>query len=124
MSAIAPNIVPPAVLPRAIAMSSIAWQSASVIGPAAGGLIYAAHPTSVYIFAVILLALSALTLSRVRPVQPPPAEVRRPPLREMIDGLHSVSTGRFLFGTNTPALFAVLHSGWPTLLTLPGGDNP
>src|SRR3546814_10798220 len=40
MSAIAPNIVPPAVLPRAIAMSSIAWQSASVIGPAAGGLIY------------------------------------------------------------------------------------
>src|SRR5690606_8740745 len=45
MSAIAPNIVPPAVLPRAIAMSSIAWQSASVIGPAAGGLIYAAHPT-------------------------------------------------------------------------------
>ncbi|HRE34670.1 MAG TPA: MFS transporter, partial [Sphingopyxis terrae] len=33
MSAIAPNIVPPAVLPRAIAMSSIAWQSASVVGP-------------------------------------------------------------------------------------------
>src|SRR3546814_7440390 len=94
MSAIAPNIVPPAVLPRAIAMSSIAWQSASVIGPAAGGLIYAAHPTSVYIFAVILLALSALTLSRVRPVQPPPAEVRRHPLREMIDGLHFVWTDR------------------------------
>ncbi|MGN6692035.1 MAG: MFS transporter, partial [Sphingopyxis sp.] len=67
MSAIAPNIVPPAVLPRAIAMSSIAWQSASVIGPAAGGLIYAAHPTSVYICAAILLLISAYAIGRVRP---------------------------------------------------------
>src|SRR3546814_21001071 len=89
-------------------MSSIAWQAASVIAPAAGGLIYATHPTSVYIFAVILLALSALPLSRVRPVQPPPAEVRRHRLREMIDGLHFVWTERFLLGTIPPDLFAVL----------------
>src|SRR5687767_4783149 len=37
MSAIAPNIVPPELLPKAIALSSIAWQSASVAGPALGG---------------------------------------------------------------------------------------
>ena len=111
MSAIAPNIVPPAVLPRAIAMSSIAWQSASVIGPAAGGLIYAAHPTAVYVFAAILLAISAVTLSRVRPVQPPPAEVRRHPLREMVDGLRFVWVERFLLGTITLDLFAVLLAG-------------
>ncbi|MBU0825606.1 MAG: MFS transporter [Alphaproteobacteria bacterium] len=111
MSAIAPNIVPPAVLPRAIAMSSIAWQSASVIGPAAGGLIYAAHPAAVYVFAAILLAISAFTLSRVRPVQPPPAEVRRHPLREMVDGLRFVWVERFLLGTITLDLFAVLLAG-------------
>lgn len=111
MSAIAPNIVPPAVLPRAIAMSSIAWQSASVIGPAAGGLIYAAHPASVYVFASILLAVSAFTLSRVRPVQPPPREVRRHPLREMVDGLQFVWVERFLLGTITLDLFAVLLAG-------------
>ncbi len=111
MSAIAPNIVPAAVLPRAIAMSSIAWQSASVIGPAAGGLIYAAHPASVYVFAAALLGISALTLSRVRPVQPPPAEVRRHPLREMVDGLQFVWVERFLLGTITLDLFAVLLAG-------------
>lgn len=111
MSAIAPNIVPPAVLPRAIAMSSIAWQSASVIGPAVGGLIYAAHPAAVYVFAAILLAISAFTLSRVRRVQPPPAEVRRHPLREMVDGLQFVWTERFLLGTITLDLFAVLLAG-------------
>lgn len=116
MSAIAPNIVPPAVLPRAIAMSSIAWQSASVVGPAAGGLIYAAHPASVYIFAAILLAVSAFTISRVRPVLPPPTEVRRHPLREMADGLQFTWRERFLLGTITLDLFAVILSGATALL--------
>jgi MFS family permease len=116
MSAIAPNIVPPAVLPRAIAMSSIAWQSASVVGPAAGGLIYAAHPASVYVFSAILLAISAFTISRVRPVLPPPTEVRRHPLREMADGLQFTWRERFLFGTITLDLFAVILSGATALL--------
>lgn len=116
MSAIAPNIVPPAVLPRAIAMSSIAWQSASVIGPAAGGLIYAAHPASVYIFSATLLAVSAFMISRVRPVLPPPAEVRRHPLREMLDGLQFTWRERFLLGTITLDLFAVILSGATALL--------
>lgn len=122
MSAIAPNIVPPAVLPRAIAMSSIAWQSASVIGPAAGGLIYAAHPASVYIFAVVLLAISAFTISRVRPVLPPPAEVRRHPLREMLDGLKFVWVERFLLGTITLDLFAVILSGATAMLPVYARD--
>ena len=116
MSAIAPNIVPPAVLPRAIAMSSIAWQSASVVGPAAGGLIYAAHPASVYVFAAILLAISAFTISRVRPVLPPPTEVRRHPLREMADGLQFTWRERFLLGTITLDLFAVILSGATALM--------
>ncbi|WP_439567688.1 MFS transporter [Sphingopyxis sp.] len=116
MSAIAPNIVPPAVLPRAIAMSSIAWQSASVVGPAAGGLIYAAHPASVYVFAAILLAFSAFTISRVRPVLPPPTDVRRHPLREMADGLQFTWRERFLLGTITLDLFAVILSGATALL--------
>ncbi|WP_083720627.1 MFS transporter [Sphingopyxis sp. QXT-31] len=122
MSAIAPNIVPPAVLPRAIAMSSIAWQSASVIGPAAGGLIYAAHPTSVYIFAAVLLAISAFTISRVRPVLPPPTEVRRHPLREMADGLQFTWRERFLLGTITLDLFAVILSGATAMLPVYARD--
>ena len=122
MSAIAPNIVPPAILPRAIAMSSIAWQSASVIGPAAGGLIYAAHPTSVYIFAAALLVISAFTIGRVRPVLPPPAEVRRHPLREMADGLQFVWRERFLLGTITLDLFAVILSGATAMLPVYARD--
>ncbi len=122
MSAIAPNIVPPAVLPRAIAMSSIAWQSASVVGPAAGGLIYAAHPASVYIFAALLLAISAFTIGCVRPVLPPPAAVRRHPLREMADGLQFTWRERFLLGTITLDLFAVILSGATAMLPVYARD--
>ncbi len=122
MSAIAPNIVPPAVLPRAIAMSSIAWQSASIVGPAAGGLIYAAQPTAVYVFAVLLLALSAFTMSRVRPVLPPPSEVRRHPLREMADGLQFTWRERFLLGTITLDLFAVILAGATAMLPVYARD--
>lgn len=122
MSAIAPNIVPPAVLPRAIAMNSIAMQSASIAGPAAGGLIYAAHPTAVYVFAALLLLLSAFTISRVRPVLPPPAEVRRHPLREMADGLQFTWRERFLFGTITLDLFAVILSGATAMLPVYARD--
>lgn len=122
MSAIAPNIVPPAVLPRAIAMSSIAWQSASVIGPAVGGLLYAVHPPSVYIFSAALLGLSAFTIGRVRPVLPPQAEVRRHPLREMLDGLEFTWRERFLLGTITLDLFAVILSGATAMLPVYARD--
>ncbi|MBY4636758.1 MFS transporter [Sphingopyxis sp. XHP0097] len=122
MSAIAPNIVPANVLPRAIAMGSIAWQSASVIGPAAGGLLYAASPTSVYVFSAVFLGVSAFLISRVRPVLPPPAEVRRHPLREMVDGLRFVWFDRFLLGTITLDLFAVILAGATAMLPVYARD--
>lgn len=122
MAAIAPNIVPHDVLPRAIAMSSIAWQSAAVIGPAAGGLIYAAHPASVYIFAAALLAVSALAIVRVRPVMPPPAERRQHPMREMVDGLQFTWRERFLLGAITLDLFAVILSGATAMLPVYARD--
>lgn len=55
LSAIAPNIVPPALLPRAIALGSIAWQVGTVVGPALGGLLFAAHPSSPYFVSAALL---------------------------------------------------------------------
>lgn len=122
LSAIAPNIVPPAVLPRAIAMSSIAWQSASVVGPAVGGLLYGANPTAPYVFAVSMLAMSILSISKVRPVYPPPEAVRRHPLREMADGLKFTWNERFLLGTITLDLFAVLLAGATALLPVYARD--
>ena len=122
MSAIGPNIVPPALLPRAIAMSSIAWQSASVAGPALGGLLYAVAPVLPYGFAVAGLALSIVSLSQVRRVLPPPMDRAVGPLRQMIEGLDYVRGHRFLLGAITLDLFAVLLGGATALLPVYARD--
>lgn len=108
MAAIAPNIVPPALLPQAIAMGSIAWQAGSVIGPAAGGFLYAADSALTYWVAAALLGFATVAISFVRPVHPPAPEARRHPLREMADGLSFTWRERFLLGAITLDLFAVL----------------
>ena len=115
MSAIAPNIVPPALLPRAVALSSIAWQSASVVGPAAGGLLYAGSPSTPYFIAVGLLLLAAGCILMIKPL--PKVEMRNQhPVRQMAEGLTFAWRDRFLLGCITLDLLAVLLAGATALL--------
>jgi MFS family permease len=122
MSSIAPNVVPPEVLPRAIAMSSIAWQSASVLGPAAAGFLYADNPANPYWSAVALLALSSLSVALIKPIHPPQDSERRHPVRLMVDGLRFVWSERFLLGAITLDLFAVLLGGATAMLPVYARD--
>lgn len=122
MSAIAPNIVPPSSLPRAIALSSIAWQIGSVIGPAAGGLMFAASPSLPYWVSATLLLLASISLSFVKPVFPPPMEKKVHPVRQMVDGIRYTWTERFLLGAITLDLFAVLLAGATAMLPVYARD--
>ncbi|WP_051676492.1 MFS transporter [Sphingomonas astaxanthinifaciens] len=116
MSAITPNIVPPALLPKGIALSSIAWQSASVAGPALGGFLYAADPALPYWTATGLMLVAILCLTPVKRVVPPPIEGHPHPIRQMVDGLTYVRRHRFLLGAITLDLFAVLLGGATAML--------
>jgi MFS family permease len=116
MGAIVPNIVPSEILPRAIAMNSIAWQSASVIGPALGGLVYAQNATMPYLYAAILLGIATLAISFIQRIDPPPMNQAQSPVRQMVDGLHYTWKERFLLGAITLDLFAVLLGGATALL--------
>ncbi len=122
MSAIVPNIVPPASLPKAIALSSIAWQSASVIGPAAGGLLYESNPALPYWCAAACLLLASVALSFIRPVHPPPMDAQRHPIRQMAEGLRYTWQERFLLGAITLDLFAVLLAGATALMPVYARD--
>ncbi|MGB5077575.1 MAG: MFS transporter [Sphingorhabdus sp.] len=122
MSAIAPNIVPPESLPRAIALSSIAWQIGSVFGPALGGLLFAANPALPYWYSAGLLLLASLSISMIRPVFPPPMERKVHPFRQMIDGIRYTWSERFLLGAITLDLFAVLLAGATALLPVYARD--
>src|SRR4029079_6131230 len=57
LGALAPNLVPREILPRAIALSSIAWQSGAILGPALGGYLYAYAPYAPYAASGILFAV-------------------------------------------------------------------
>jgi len=115
-SAIAPNVVPPPLLPRAIAMSSISWQIGSVVGPAAGGALFAWSPSLPYFLSAGMLALSATLVANIRPIRAihegPPLH----PLRQIIDGFRFVKRERFLMGCITLDLFAVLLGGATAML--------
>ena len=116
MSAIAPNIVSAEQLPKAIALSSIAWQSASVTGPALGGFLYAAGPSLPYWLAAALMLIASMALVPIRRVVPPPIAGQAHPVRQMIDGLRYVRHHRFLLGAITLDLFAVLLGGATAML--------
>jgi MFS family permease len=115
ISAITPNVVPPALLPKAIATGSIAWQSGAVIGPAAGGFLLAAGPSLPYWFASALLAFGVLALLAIRH-RAPPAAAPDKPLKLMAEGAGFVWRERFLLGCVTLDLFAVLLGGATAML--------
>ncbi len=116
LSAIAPNVVPPALLPKAIALSSMGWQIGTVVGPAAGGFMFAASPSLPYFVSAAMLLLSGLLISSVRPVRAVHEGPPRHPLRQIVDGFVFVRQERFLLGCITLDLFAVLLGGATAML--------
>ena len=116
LSSIAPNIVPPALLPRAIAMNSLAWQMASVAGPVAAGFLFASNAPLPYWFSAALLAFSCALLLTVKRVPAPEGNRDVHPVRQIFDGFRYIRRERFLLGCVTLDLFAVLLGGATALL--------
>lgn len=121
-SSITPNIVPPELLPRAIAMSTIAWQGAAITGPAVAGYMYAANKTAPYVFSSLTLIISIIAITPIRRIVPPPLSKDRHPLQQMLDGLTYVRNHKFLLGAITLDLFAVLLGGATALLPVYARD--
>jgi MFS family permease len=116
LSALAPNLVPREILPRAIALSSIAWQSGSIVGPAAGGYLYAIAPHMPYTVSGALFALSLACMFMIRPIERTIIGGSRNPWRQMVDGLHYVRRNRLVLGAISLDLFAVLLGGATAML--------
>jgi MFS family permease len=115
ISSIVPNVVPAEILPKAVATGSIAWQSASVLGPALGGFLLARNDALPYVWSAILLSIATVALLFIKPlpVQPKSTE---PPLRQISEGARFVWRERFLLGCVSLDLFAVLLGGATAML--------
>jgi MFS family permease len=122
LQALAPNLVPKAVLPTAIAMSSIAWQAGTVLGPTMGGYLYAASHWLPYTVSACLFSFSFLMLSLIGRVPVTAVRGKANPFRQMLEGLTYVRQNRLVLGAISLDLFAVLLGGATAMLPVYARD--
>lgn len=122
LQALAPNLVPKAVLPTAIAMSSIAWQAGTVLGPTMGGYLYAASHWLPYTVSACLFSFSFLMLSLIGRVPVTAVRGKANPFRQMLQGLSYVRQNRLVLGAISLDLFAVLLGGATAMLPVYARD--
>jgi MFS family permease len=112
-----PQLVPGEVFPNAVAWNATVFQAATILGPALGGLLYAAFrgPAGVYAttLGACLLATIALTRIELRPSSRAREEVSA---RSVLAGLHYIWTHKLILGSISLDLFAVLLGGSVALL--------
>jgi MFS family permease len=113
--AITPNLVPEEMVPQAIAWSSSANQTASIIGPALGGFLYVAGAHVPYLVAGVLFLVSAGFSLSIR-LWKSGAIKALPSASSIFSGIHYIRDHRNILGAISLDLFAVLLGGATALL--------
>ena len=112
--AVVPGLVPPAMISRAMAWSASANQTATILGPALGGLLYAVAPGAPYLLAALMYVCASVLTSLVRLARPPPREAAT--WRSMFSGIGFIFSRKVILGCISLDLFAVLLGGASALL--------
>jgi hypothetical protein len=121
MSALLPRLMAVEEFPRAVAVSSSAFQICGIAGPAIGGLIYAVSGTALFATVTALFAIAAIQGLRLRGATsdgPPPAVSDK----SMLAGLRYIFASRLLLALISLDLFAVLLGGVTALLPIYAKD--
>lgn len=124
LQALVPNLVPLEEFPRAVAVNSTLFQTAVIIGPALGGLLFLAGPEVVFgvcaaLFLLILIVGAGLPSQRA--VHTAEALEESAGHRAM-EGLRYVLHHRAVLGVISLDLFAVLFGGATALLPIFASD--
>jgi MFS family permease len=109
-------LVPPLLLPRAVAFGSSGMQLAIISGPALGGFLYVAGAAAVYGASTVLFALGAVLAAGIRHASPPARGSAR--WGEVFAGVHFLRDKPVLLGAISLDLFAVLLGGATALLPI------
>jgi MFS family permease len=121
MQALLPNLVSIDLFPRAVAWSTSSVQTAVIVGPALGGLLYALDPSVAYSAIGLLFASAGLLVSLI------PIERRREApgsadLRSLFAGIAFIRANPAILGAISLDLFAVLLGGATALLPVYARD--
>ncbi|MDD0815377.1 MFS transporter [Curvibacter sp. HBC28] len=119
--ALTPVLVPPAMLPRAMAFASAGMQAAIIGGPALGGVIFVAGATAVYATSAVLFALGiGLILGVHYAHEPAPREPVS--IGTLMAGVRFIWDRKVVLGAVSLDLFAVLLGGAVALLPIYAKD--
>ncbi len=120
--ALLPNLVPPEELGAAIAWGSSVWQTATIIGPAVGGILYGLGEGIVFGVAAACYAAAALFFGLVRHRSPVAPAAGKTDWATLLAGLGFIRSRPVIFGAISLDLFAVLLGGATALLPIYARD--
>src|SRR5262245_2978192 len=119
--ALLPGIVPVTLLPRAIAASAVAQQTAVICGPSLGGLLYMLSPTGVYATCTVVFIAASVLISLIHVTRR--SDERKPlTLETLFAGFRYIRSRPILLGAISLDLFAVLLGGVTALLPIYARD--
>jgi MFS family permease len=121
LATLLPAIVKPGDLPRATAWSASANQTATIIGPSVGGLLYGLGPHVAYAAAAFAYVCAGLLLSRLR-VSRKPGPREPMTLTSIFSGIAFIRANKAVLGAISLDLFAVLLGGATALLPIYARD--
>lgn len=121
LHALLPQLVPAGHIPRAAAWSASANQTATILGPAIGGLLYAAGPATVYT-TVSLLFLAASTFIAFILIKHERTSHELVSLHSLFAGITYIRNHPAILGAISLDLFAVLLGGATALLPIYARD--
>ncbi|MCF6368935.1 MFS transporter [Rhizobium halophilum] len=117
VQSLAPNLVPERDLANAIAWNSSSWQTASIVGPVAGGLLYGVSAVAAYSVALGMMVLAALLVLLIpKPTQR--TRSRTVSWGEILAGFRFIGREKVVLGAISLDLFAVLLGGAVALMPI------
>jgi MFS family permease len=118
-----PQLVKPEHFPNAVTWSASFFQSATILGPMAGGLIYgfAGSPVPVFACATVAYCIAVALVSAIRP-DVATRKSSEEPVGMILDGLRYIWRSKLILGCMSLDLFAVLLGGAVALLPIFSSD--
>ncbi len=117
MAALLPNIVPSSMLQRAVATSTSMMQTALIIGPSLGGLLYGAHPVAPFAVSAVMFTAASINVISIR-MSWTPSKREPVTLTSVFAGVSFIKSRPVMLGTISLDLFAVLLGGATALLPM------
>ncbi len=114
-SALLPNIVPVPLFANAVAWNSSAWQLASIVGPALGGLLYGISAPTAYVTATVMMLVAAFLALTIQQ-EGAGNTSERASFADFLGGFAYIWREKIVLGAISLDLFAVLLGGAVALL--------